>query len=411
MTDLDRLLRQDTTAGPTAQASPPRHAMTVDVEDYFQVYAFFHCIPRDTWDGYARRVEANVDRILTQFAAANVSATFFTLGWIAERHPAMIRRIVEAGHELASHGYDHTRVDAMDAAAFRADLLRTRNILQDTGGVAVRGYRAPTFSIGPTTPWAFEIMAETGHTYSSSVNPVRSDNYGMPDAPRTPYQPLPGNAAFWEFPMTTVRLFGRNLPCAGGGYFRLLPYWLFHRGFTRATETERRAGIFYFHPWEVDPDQPRVPGCGWKSRLRHYTNLARMSARLERLLGDFDWGRMDRVFAAELAGTGATGVAATDAPRVLGQAAQHVADPMLADPMRAGPMLADPMLADPIQADPTLADPTLADPHPADPILGAALDLTTAAVQADFNRTVDANLDAILDAAVARGQYPSRKPT
>ena len=223
MTDLDRLLRQDTTAGPTAQASPPRHAMTVDVEDYFQVYAFFHCIPRDTWDGYARRVEANVDRILTQFAAANVSATFFTLGWIAERHPAMIRRIVEAGHELASHGYDHTRVDAMDAAAFRADLLRTRNILQDTGGVAVRGYRAPTFSIGPTTPWAFEIMAETGHTYSSSVNPVRSDNYGMPDAPRTPYQPLPGNAAFWEFPMTTVRLFGRNLPCAGGGYFRLLP--------------------------------------------------------------------------------------------------------------------------------------------------------------------------------------------
>lgn len=276
----------------------PRHAMTVDVEDYFQVYAFFHCIPRTTWDGYACRVEDNVARILAQFAASGVSATFFTLGWIAERHPAMIRSIVAAGHELASHGYDHTRVDAMDAAAFREDLRRTRTILQDIAGVPIHGYRAPTFSIGTTTPWAFDIIAETGHIYSSSVNPVRHDNYGMPDAPRTPYRP--GNGQLWEFPMTTARAFGRNMPCSGGGYFRLLPYWLFHRGFTTATEREGHPGIFYFHPWEVDPSQPKVPGCGWKSRLRHYTNLDRMSARLDRLLGDFAWDRMDRVFAAQL---------------------------------------------------------------------------------------------------------------
>jgi len=277
--------------------------MTVDVEDYFQVYAFFHCIPRENWDRYACRVEANVGRILEQFATAGVSATFFTLGWIAERHPAMVRRIVDAGHELASHGYDHRRVDAMDPAAFRTDLRRTRAILEDTGGVAVRGYRAPTFSIGKTTPWAFDIIAEEGHRYSSSVNPVRHDNYGMPDAPRAPYRPLAGlqgGGDLWEFPMTTARLFGRNLPCSGGGWFRLLPYALFRRGFQGATEGEGRPGIFYFHPWEVDPGQPRVPDCGWKSRLRHYTNLARMSAKLDRVLADFAWDRMDRVFAAQL---------------------------------------------------------------------------------------------------------------
>jgi polysaccharide deacetylase family protein (PEP-CTERM system associated) len=271
--------------------------MTVDVEDYFQVYAFFHCIPRTSWDSYARRVEDNVARILDQFAAAGVSATFFTLGWIAERHPAMVRRIVAAGHELASHGYDHTRVDAMNAAAFREDLHRTRGTLQDIAGVPILGYRAPTFSIGKSTPWAFDIITETGHSYSSSVNPVRHDNYGMPDAPRTPYHP--GNLPLWEFPMTTVPVLGRNLPCSGGGYFRLLPYWLFRRAF--ASVTQRQKGIFYFHPWEIDPDQPHVPDCGWKSRVRHYTNLSRMAGRLDQLLADFAWDRMDRVFAAELA--------------------------------------------------------------------------------------------------------------
>jgi polysaccharide deacetylase family protein (PEP-CTERM system associated) len=285
------------------------HAMTVDVEDYFQVYAFFHCIPRASWERYACRVEANLDRILAQFAAAGVSATFFTLGWIAERHKSMVRRIVDAGHELASHGYDHRRVDTMDPAAFREDLHRTRAILEDAGGVAVRGYRAPTFSIGTTTPWAFDIIAQEGHHYSSSINPVRHDNYGSPDAPRVPYRPTGGD--LWEFPMTTARLFGHNIPCSGGGYFRLLPYAAFRHGFAGATEGEGHPGIFYFHPWEVDPAQPRVAGCGWKSRLRHYTNLARMAARLDRLLADFAWDRMDRVFAAQLGSepAGAAGVA------------------------------------------------------------------------------------------------------
>lgn len=275
-----------------------RNAMTVDVEDYFQVYAFFHCIPRESWDRYACRIEANVDRILAQFAASDISATFFTLGWIAERHAAMVRRIVDAGHELASHGYDHRRVDQMDPATFREDLRRTKAILEDACGAAVHGYRAPTFSIGETTPWAFDVIAETGHLYSSSVNPVRHDTYGMPNAPRVPYRPT--GAALWEFPMTTARLFGRNVPCSGGGYFRLLPYALFSRMFARSTEATGQPGVFYFHPWEVDPGQPRVPACGWKSRLRHYTNLAQMSAKLDRLLADFAWDRMDRVFAAQL---------------------------------------------------------------------------------------------------------------
>jgi polysaccharide deacetylase family protein (PEP-CTERM system associated) len=299
------------------------HALTVDVEDYFQVYAFFHCIPRDSWDRYACRVEANVDRILAQFADAGASATFFTLGWIAERHKAMVRRIVDAGHELASHGYDHRRVDTMDPAAFREDLHRSRVILEDTGGATVRGYRAPTFSIGPTTPWAFDIIAEEGHCYSSSVNPVRHDNYGMPDAPRVPYRPT--GSALWEFPMTTARVFGRNLPCSGGGYFRLLPYALFRHGFNVSTEGEGRSGIFYFHPWEVDPDQPHVPGCGWKSRLRHYTNLSRMSARLDRLLADFAWDRMDRVFAAQLGTSPPDGAGASAIRRTASAATNRAA--------------------------------------------------------------------------------------
>jgi polysaccharide deacetylase family protein (PEP-CTERM system associated) len=321
---------------PNAPPNAPPNAMTVDVEDYFQVYAFFHCIPRDTWDRYACRVEANVDRILAQFAAARVSATFFTLGWIAERQPAMVRRIVDAGHELASHGYDHRRVDRMDPAAFREDLRRTMGILEDTGGVAVRGYRAPTFSIGTTTPWAFDIIAETGHCYSSSVNPVQHDNYGTPDAPRIPYRPA--GTDLWEFPMTTARLFGRNLPCSGGGYFRLLPYALFRRGFTGATKGEGHSGIFYFHPWEVDPEQPRVPACGWKSRLRHYTNLARMSAKLDRLLADFAWDRIDRVFAAQLAsapagnpGASSTGGIAAGANAAGGTTPSVTATPGMAD--------------------------------------------------------------------------------
>ncbi len=272
-----------------------RNAMTVDVEDYFQVQAFAHCIPRARWDGLERRVESNVERILHLFADAGVRATFFTLGWIAERHPGLVRRIVAGGHELASHGWDHTRADAQSPAEFRADVVRTRGLLEDLGGVAVTGYRAATFSIGARNPWAFAALEGAGYRYSSSVNPIRHDLYGFPDAPRAPFQPSGGS--LWEIPMTTVRAFGRNLPCAGGGYFRLLPYTLFRLGLTHVNRAERRPAVFYFHPWEIDPGQPRISGCGWKSRLRHYTNLARMDARVRRLLRQFGWDRMDRVFA------------------------------------------------------------------------------------------------------------------
>jgi polysaccharide deacetylase family protein (PEP-CTERM system associated) len=269
--------------------------MTVDVEDYFQVQAFAHCIARASWEHTPPRVEANVDRILALFDAAGVKATFFTLGWIAQRHPAMVRRIVAEGHELASHGWDHTRADAQDPASFLADVSRTRTVLQDIGGVPVTGYRAATFSIGARNLWAFRMLAQAGYLYSSSINPIRHDLYGMPDAPRRPYRPEGGQV--WEIPMTAVRLFGRNWPCSGGGYFRLLPARLYRAGLARVNRREGRPGIFYFHPWEIDPGQPRVAGCGWKSRLRHYTNLSRMEADVARILRDFAWDRMDRVHA------------------------------------------------------------------------------------------------------------------
>jgi polysaccharide deacetylase family protein (PEP-CTERM system associated) len=274
-----------------------RNAMTVDVEEHFQVQAFAGCIDRGAWHGIDSRVEANVDRILEQFAAAHVSATFFTLGWIAERHRSMVRRIVDAGHELASHGYDHTRADTQEPGAFRADVRRSRGLLEDIGGVPVRGYRAATFSIGARNQWAFGILQEEGYDYSSSINPIRHDLYGMPDASRTPYRP--GDGALCEIPMTTIRVFGRNWPCSGGGYFRLLPYPAF-RSALASVNRHGQNGVFYFHPWEVDPAQPRVANCGWKSRFRHYNNLSRMAGRLDRLLRDFAWDRMDRVFANEL---------------------------------------------------------------------------------------------------------------
>lgn len=274
------------------------NAMTVDVEDYFQVQAFAHCISRADWDAIPRRVEANVDRILEQFDRGGAKATFFTLGWVAERHPTMIRRIVDAGHELASHGWDHTRADAQDPPTFLEDTRRTRLTLEDIGGSAVTGYRAATFSIGARNLWAFAVLEEAGYQYSSSINPIQHDLYGMPDAPRTPFQPQ--GTSIWEIPMTTVRLFGRNLPCSGGGYFRLLPTMLYRMGLKRLNRAEQMPGIFYFHPWEVDPGQPRVAGCGWKSRIRHYTNLSRMEADLDRLLRDFTWDRMDRVYADRL---------------------------------------------------------------------------------------------------------------
>lgn len=270
------------------------HALTIDVEDWFQVQALSGVIPRETWDDQERRVDRNTERLLDLFAEHGVFATFFCLGWVAERHPRLIRRIVAQGHELASHGHGHHLVDALGPQRFREDVRRARLILEDTGGVRVRGYRAPTFSIGPRTPWAHEILEDEGHTYSSSVYPVRHDLYGDPTAPRQPFRPRP-DGALVEVPMTTLRLRGRNLPCGGGGWFRLLPPPLFH-GALRRVSAEGHRALFYLHPWEIDPGQPRVQGLAARSRFRHYLNLHRCERRLSDLLSAFTWDRLDRVF-------------------------------------------------------------------------------------------------------------------
>jgi polysaccharide deacetylase family protein (PEP-CTERM system associated) len=271
--------------------------MSFDVEDYFQVQAFADVCDRARWDGYESRVERNTNLILDLLGERNTHATFFTLGWIAERYPAIVRRVVAEGHELASHGYAHHRVDQQTPDQFRADIRRTKKILEDTAGVPIKGYRAATFSVGPTTPWAFQVLEEEGYAYSSSVYPVAHDNYSNPDAPRFAYRPM-GTSAFWEYPISTVRLAGRNIPCGGGGYFRFAPYAAFRRAITHLNESERQSAIFYLHPWEVDPDQPRPSGVSLKSRFRHYLNLTRTVPRLKRLLQDFRWDRIDRVFAA-----------------------------------------------------------------------------------------------------------------
>lgn len=270
------------------------NAMTVDVEDFFQVQAFAGCIDRSSWDTLPRRVEANTDRALALFSHASVTATFFTLGWIAERHPALIRRIVAQGHELASHGYEHVPVHRQEPRQFAADVRTTKKLLEDISGTQVKGYRAASFSIGAKTLWALDILAAEGYQYSSSIYPIVHDLYGMPSAPRFAYRPR--RDSFLEVPMTTMSLLGRNFPCSGGGYFRLLPYALSRWALRQVNSHDRQPGIFYFHPWELDPDQPRPAGAPLKSRVRHYLNLHRMEARLTRLLSDFAWTRMDRIF-------------------------------------------------------------------------------------------------------------------
>ena len=275
------------------------NAMSVDVEDYFQVQAFASVIDRATWDAIPCRVEANTDRILEQFAAAGIHATFFTLGWVAERYPGIVRRIVDAGHELASHGYGHALVHTLTPEQFREDLVRAKDVLESAGGVSVQGYRAPTFSIGPRTPWAFDVLEQTGHRYSSSVYPVKHDIYGVPDAPRFPYRP--GSGALIEIPMTTCRLGQRNVPIAGGGYFRLMPYLLFRTLLRRFLAQDQRPAVFYFHPWEIDPAQPRVKSAPRLSRFRHTVNLGATAARVDRLIRDFQWDRIDHAFAPDLA--------------------------------------------------------------------------------------------------------------
>jgi polysaccharide deacetylase family protein (PEP-CTERM system associated) len=275
------------------------NAMTVDVEEYFQVSAFAPTIAPSAWDSMPSRVEDSVDRLLALFAAHGARCTFFTLGWIAERHPAMIRRMVAAGHELASHGYSHRRVTELAPAEFRTDVKRTKAILEDVGGVPVAGFRAASFSFDDRTRWAHEILAEEGYRYSSSVYPVRHDHYGVPDAPRFAYRPS-GENGVPEFPMTTVRLLGHNLPCAGGGYFRLLPCALFRWAIRRVNARDAQPAIFYFHPWEIDAGQPRPAGISARTRFRHYVNLGRTEAKLRLLLTEFAWDRMDRVMERSL---------------------------------------------------------------------------------------------------------------
>ena len=288
----------DANSRPAAEARPAAkrlvNAMTVDVEDYFHVRAFANVLNRETWGLLPSRVEANTDRMLDLFAEKRVCATFFILGWVAERFPQLVRRMARVGHEIASHGYTHQNIDTQTRGEFRDDIRRSKTLLEDIAGTKVRGYRAPTFSIGPKTWWAYEVLAEEGYVYSSSIYPIAHDLYGMPDAPRVPFRP--SSAAFVEIPMTTMRFGKRNFPASGGGYFRLLPYGLSRNAYARINRKEGVPCIFYCHPWEIDPDQPRVSGASFKSRLRHYTNLGLMEGRISRLLDDFAWGRMDEIF-------------------------------------------------------------------------------------------------------------------
>jgi polysaccharide deacetylase family protein (PEP-CTERM system associated) len=269
------------------------NALTIDVEDYFQVSAFAPHINRLEWNSRECRVERNVDRILGMLSEHGAKATFFTLGWIAERYPNIVKRIVDEGHELASHGYGHERASDQTEEVFFSDIQLAKFILEDLSGVAVKGYRAPSFSIGTGNLWAFDCLQRAGYEYSSSVYPIQHDHYGMPDSPRFAYQV---RDKLLEIPVTTLRVMNRNLPSSGGGYFRLFPYGLSRWMLGKVNSGDRESAIFYFHPWEIDTEQPRIPGISRKTRFRHYVNISRMEARLNRLLKDFKWGRMDEIF-------------------------------------------------------------------------------------------------------------------
>lgn len=269
------------------------NAFTVDVEDYFQVGAFAEVIKPEEWSRWPCRIEASMDKLLSLLDEYGVTATFFTLGWIAQHYPRLVRQIVDNGHELASHGYAHQRVYQQTPDQFRHDVESSKQILEQLSGMAVTGYRAPSFSISSETPWAFEILAAAGYGYSSSTYPIRHDHYGVKDDPKQPYYPVEG---LLEIPISTVESFLGPLPAGGGGYFRLLPYPVSRWLLDRFAAHNGSPGIFYMHPWELDPNQPRIPGIPLRSRFRHYLNLAKVEGRLRRLLGDFSWDRMDRLY-------------------------------------------------------------------------------------------------------------------
>lgn len=269
------------------------NALSIDVEDYFQVAALAERIAPTEWDGQECRVEQNLDVILRMLAEHGAHATFFTLGWVAERYPQLVRRVVDGGHELASHGYAHQRASAQSPEAFLSDIRRAKAVLEDTGGTIVKGYRAPSFSIGEKNLWALDCIAEAGYLYSSSIYPVRHDHYGLPTYPRFAFA---ARSNLIEVPISTVRFLNRNWPAGGGGYFRLLPYGVSRWALNRVNSVDRKPAIFYFHPWELDPGQPRIAGLSFRSRFRHYVNLRKTQPRLRRLLADFRWGRADEVY-------------------------------------------------------------------------------------------------------------------
>lgn len=269
------------------------NALTIDVEDYFQVSALSPHIARSEWERIPCRVERNMDTVLALLAESQSKATFFTLGWIAERYPRLVRNVVAEGHELASHGFHHRRITDQKRVEFSEDIRTAKALLEDIAGVEVKGYRAPSFSVSKANPWAFDCIAEAGYRYSSSVYPIRHDHYGMPDAPRFSHQSRDG---LLEIPVTTARYLKTNFPAGGGGYFRLMPYALSRSMIRRVNRVERRSAVFYFHPWELDPGQPRVAGTSLRTRFRHYLNLHRTEPRLRSLLRDFTWRRVDAIF-------------------------------------------------------------------------------------------------------------------
>lgn len=277
--------------------TPVEHLFTVDVEDYFQVNAFEGTIERSGWDAYTTRVERNVDIILDLLDRKNVRGTFFTLGWVADRRPQVVHRIAAAGHEVASHGWWHQRVTTMTPQEFREDLRSSRALLEDVSGQRVYGFRAPSFSIVPGMEWAFDLLMEEGYCYDSSLFPIRRPDYGYPGADPAPHYITRPRGTLLELPLATMTLGGLRVPAAGGGYFRQFPYSLFRNAFNRLTAAGT-SGMFYIHPWEVDPDQPRLP-VGLISRFRHYTGLERTLPRLERLLSDFRFTSVVKRFSAD----------------------------------------------------------------------------------------------------------------
>jgi polysaccharide deacetylase family protein (PEP-CTERM system associated) len=273
------------------------NAMSIDVEDYFQVAAFKSTINPNDWDNFACRVENNTNKVLSILDSAQVKATFFTLGWVAQRYPSLIRQIVANGHELASHGYGHQMITNLSPESFRQDVIRAKKLLEDTGGKLIQGYRAPSFSIGRSTLWAHEILTKTGHVYSSSIYPIKHDLYGMPEAPRFAHRRPCG---ILEIPATSTHVGNKNLPASGGGFFRLLPLLVSKAIINRVNKKDNQAAIFYCHPWEFDPDQPRIEDASAKSKFRHYVNLEQNSIKFELLLKSFRWAPMNRVFGSLL---------------------------------------------------------------------------------------------------------------